>query len=80
MKHRVSFDHRTQGTQVETEATKIIVDTTRRGLEFKRAEVTDDFLQGLEIARREFKTQLAHVEARIERGSCQITGNRADVV
>jgi hypothetical protein len=71
MKHRVenvlvSLDHRIQATQAqaETEATKTLTDTTRRGLEAKIAEVTDDFLEGLKTARRKFKTQLEEVKAR----------------
>lgn len=50
MKHQVkdilaSLDHKTQGTQVEIEITKPLVDTTWRGLESKIAEVADDFLE-----------------------------------
>jgi hypothetical protein len=52
------------GNQENVEATKIVVDTTRRGLENKFAEVKDDFLVGLEDAKCGFKTQLAEVEAR----------------
>jgi hypothetical protein len=59
----MSLDHRTQGTQAKIEAAKTLVDTTWRGLEAKIVEVTDDFLEGLETARLEFKMQLAEVEA-----------------
>jgi hypothetical protein len=48
--------------QENTEA--MVVDTTRRGLENKFAEVKDYFLLGLEDARCWFKTQPAEVEAR----------------
>jgi hypothetical protein len=39
------------------EATEVLVGTTLLGLEAKTAEVKDDFLEGLGIARRDFKTR-----------------------
>jgi hypothetical protein len=64
----MSLDNR---IQVETQATKTLVETMPHGLKAKRAEVTDDFHQALETTRRGFKMQLAKVEARAERGACQ---------
>jgi hypothetical protein len=50
--------HKKLRIQVERQA-----ETTQHGLKAKTAEVTNDFLQGLETTRHEFKTQLAEVEA-----------------
>jgi hypothetical protein len=83
-------DHR---IQVEAQGTKTLVESTRHVLEAKIAEVRDNFLQGLETTGREFKMQLADVEARgprdfgeysitdarAERRSCQRTGTGAGV-
>jgi hypothetical protein len=97
MKYRVeailvSLNHRTQGTQAKIGATKTLIDTMRRGLKAKIAEVTDNFLETLETSRREFKMLLVEVEAwgvskfseypvtdaQAKQGSCQRTGTRAD--
>jgi hypothetical protein len=74
---------------------KTLVDTTQRRLETKIAEVTNELLEGLETARRDyFKTQLAEVEVRSARefsdksitksqakqGPCQRTGVGACMV
>jgi hypothetical protein len=48
----VSTDNRTQGIQVEIGTRKALVETTRRELEAKIAEVTDNLLYGLGTARR----------------------------
>lgn len=60
--------------QVETQATKTLVQTTRYGQEAKVAEVMDNFLKGLETNLQEFETQLEEVEAQAECGACQRTG------
>jgi hypothetical protein len=48
--------------QIEGQETKSLVETTQHGLKAKTAEVTDDFLQGLETTWHDLKTQLAEVE------------------
>jgi hypothetical protein len=78
--------------QVETQASKTLVESTRHGFEPKIEEVRDVIFQGLETSQREIKTQLVEVEirgarefnkysnteARIERWSCQRTGNESE--
>jgi hypothetical protein len=76
----VSLNHRTQGTQIEIEIMKPLVDTMWQGLEAKITEVTDDFLEGLKTARIKFKTQLEQVEFWAKRWSCHRTGTGAGMV
>jgi hypothetical protein len=47
--------HRNQEIQIKVEAKKTLVDTMRRKLEAKKAEVTADFLGGLETTKRKLE-------------------------
>jgi hypothetical protein len=56
------YHHRTQGTQVETEATNILVESKWHGLEAKMGKVTNNYPQEPETTHHEFKMQLTEVE------------------
>jgi hypothetical protein len=49
--------------QVKIQITNTLVETTQRGLETRLVEVIGDFVQGLDIAWRDFKMQLPEVKA-----------------
>jgi hypothetical protein len=53
--------------QVAIETTKTVVHTRRRGFEAKIVEFAEDFVQGLDITRRDFETQLNEVEGQAHR-------------
>jgi hypothetical protein len=59
----MSLDYRVQGTQINMQTTKALVETMWCGLETKLAEVKGDFVQGLNLTQHEFKMQLKEVEA-----------------
>jgi hypothetical protein len=60
---REEFELRFLGSQINIQTTKTLVETTQRGLEARVAEVTGNFVQGLDLTQCEFKTQLKKVEA-----------------
>jgi hypothetical protein len=61
----ISFDDRIQGTDINIQTTKALVETTQCGLQAKIVEITDDFIQGLDLTWHEFKTQLKEIKARV---------------
>jgi hypothetical protein len=59
----MSLGHRIQGTQINIQTTKALVETTQRGLKSMIAEVMDDFAKGLNLIQGEFEMQLKEVKA-----------------
>jgi ribosomal protein L6P/L9E len=58
-----SLGHRIQGTQIDIQTTKALVETTQHGLKSKIAGVMDDFTKGLNVTQCEFETQLKEGQA-----------------
>jgi hypothetical protein len=50
-----SLDHKMQGTQIDIQTTKALVETTQSGLKAKVAEVTDDFIHRLDLSWHELE-------------------------
>jgi hypothetical protein len=53
-----SLDNKIQGKQIDIRMTNTLLETTRHGLKAKIAEVTDNFIHGLDLTGHELETQL----------------------
>jgi hypothetical protein len=60
---REEFELRCLGSQINIQTVKTVVETMQHGLEARAAEITGDFIQGLDLTQCKFKTQLKEVKA-----------------